>query len=133
MYANGGITDGNGIIIDSNQIGTTPYTGRTLISNNVLTNNGAAGVHVFQSAHVDVFFNVSADNNLNVKEGEIEAAHASDVRMFSNIMVARSGSYATGGFSDTNVTYDYNLVSGPATYGATPYGPHDKLVAPLFG
>ena len=98
MYANGGITDGNGIIIDSNQSGATPYTGRTLISNNVLTNNGAAGVHVFQSAHVDVFFNVSADNNLNVKEGEIEAAHASDVRMFSNIMVARSGSYATGRF-----------------------------------
>ena len=99
----------------------------------MLTNNGAAGVLVFQSAHVDVFFNTSVNNNLNVKEGEILAAHASDVRMFSNIMVARSGSYATGGFSDTNVTYDYNFVSGPATYGATPHGPHDILVDPLFG
>ena len=58
------------------------------------------------------------------------AANASDVRMFSNIMVARSGSYATGGYADTNVTYDYNVVSGPATYGATPYGPHDILIAP---
>jgi hypothetical protein len=55
MYAHGAITDGNGIIIDSNQLGTTPYTGRTLISNNVLTNNGGPGVNVFQSAHVDVF------------------------------------------------------------------------------
>ena len=53
--------------------------------------------------------------------------------MFSNIMVARSGSYATGGYSDTNVTYDYNVVSGSATYGATPHGPHDILADPLFG
>ena len=133
-WAGGAITDGNGIIIDSNQLGTTPYTGRTLISNNVLTNNGAAGVLVYQSAHVDVFSNSSVNNNFNVKEGEILAAKASDVRMFSNIMVARSGSYATGGgYADTNVAYDYNVVSGPAAYGATPYGPHDKLVAPLFG
>src|SRR5262249_3693971 len=100
----GVITDGNGIIIDSNQLGPNPYTGRTLVSNNVLTDNGAAGVHVFQSGHVDVFSNVSVNNNLNVKEGEIEAARASDVRMDSNIMVARQGSYATGGFSDTNVS-----------------------------
>ena len=71
LAANGAITDGNGIIIDSNQFGfsSTPYTGRTLISNNVLTNNGAAGVHVYQSAHVDVISNVSVNNNLNVKEG----------------------------------------------------------------
>jgi len=129
LAANGAITDGNGIIIDSNQFGfsSTPYTGRTLISNNVLTNNGAAGVHVFQSAHVDVISNVSVNNNLNVKEGEIEAARSSDVNMSSNIMIARSGGYATGGYSDTNVTYDYNFVAGPATYGATPHGPHDVL------
>ena len=125
-WAGGAITDGNGIIIDSNQLGTTPYTGRTLISNNVLTNNGASGVLVYQSAHVDIFSNTSVNNNSNVKEGEILAAKASDVRMFSNIMLARSGSYATGGgYADTNVTYDYNVVSGPAGYGATPYGPHD--------
>ena len=134
-WAGGAITDGNGIIIDSNQLGTTPYTGRTLISNNVLTNNGAAGVLVYQSAHVDVFSNTSVNNNFNVKEGEILAAKASDVRMFSNIMLARSGSYATGGgYADTNVTYDYNVVSGPATYGATPHGPHDILAdSPLGG
>ena len=71
--------------------------------------------------------NVSVNNNLNVKEGEIEAARSSDVNMSSNIMIARSGGYATGGYSDTNVTYDYNFVAGPATYGATPHGPHDIL------
>jgi hypothetical protein len=133
MAANGAITDGNGIIIDSNQLGPTPYTGRTLISNNVLTNNGAAGVNVFQSAHVDVFSNTSVDNNLNIKEGEIRASHGSDVLMSSNIMTARSDGYATGGNSDTNVTYDYNIVAGPATYGATPDGPHDILAYTLFG
>src|SRR5262249_15291367 len=71
--------------------------------------------------------------NLNVKGGEILAGNASDVRMLSNIMVARSGSYATGGISDTNVTYDYNFVSGPANYFAPPHGLHDILADPLFG
>src|SRR5262249_12613435 len=133
MYAHGAITDGNGIIIDSNQLGTTPYTGRTLISNNVLTNNGGPGVNVFQSAHVDVFSNTSVDNNVNNKAGEIEAGSSRDVNMSSNIMIARPGSYARGGYSDTNVTYDYNFVAGPATYGATPDGPHDILANTLYG
>jgi hypothetical protein len=133
LAANGAITDGNGIIIDSNQLGATPYTGRTLISNNVLTDNGGAGVNVYQSAHVDVSSNTSVNNNLNVKEGEIEAGRSSDVNMSSNIMIARSGSYATGGgYLDTNVTYDYNFVAGPAPYGATPDGPHDILANTLF-
>jgi hypothetical protein len=101
-----------------------------LISHNVLTNNGAAGVIVFQSAHVDVFSNASINNNLNVKEGEILAGRSSDVNISSNIMIARSGSYATGGYSDTHVTYDHNFVAGPATFGATPHGPHDILADP---
>src|SRR5262249_8820038 len=66
------------------------------------------------------------------KEGEIEATRSSDVSMSSNIMIARSDSYATGGGLDTNVTYDYNFVVGPATYYATPHGPHDILANTLF-
>jgi hypothetical protein len=132
MAANGAITDGSGISIDSNQLGATPYTGRTLISNNVLAGNGAAGVNVYQSAHVDVTSNTSVNNNLNVKEGEIETTRSSDVSMSSNIMIARADSYATGGGLDTNVSYDYNFVAGPATFFATPHGSHDILANTLF-
>lgn len=131
MYAGGGITDGNGIIIDSNQT-WTPYTGRTLIANNIVYNNGGAGIHIFQSAHIDIFFNTAVNNNANIKEGEIEASKSSDVRISSNIMVARAGSYARGGWSDTNVSYDYNVILGPATSSAVPDGPHDILADPLF-
>ena len=125
-WAGGAITDGNGIIIDSNQLGTTPYTGRTLISNNVLTNNGAAGVLVYQSAHVDVFSNTSVNNNSNVKEGEILAAKAERRAHVLEHYVSALGQLRDGGgYANSNVTYDYNVVSGPASYGATPYGPHD--------
>src|SRR4029079_14228754 len=93
----------------------------------------AAGVPVVPSAHGVVISHVSVNKNRNFKEVVMKATPLSDVTMSSNIMIARSGSYATGGYSDTNVTDDYNFVAGPATFNATPHGPHDILANELFG
>src|SRR4029079_8010613 len=92
----------------------------------------AAGVPVVPSAHGVVISHVSVNKNRNFKEVVMKATPLSDVTMSSNIMIARPGSYATGGYSDTNVTYDYNFVAGPATVNATPHGPHDVVANTLF-
>src|SRR5206468_1146138 len=53
-------TDGNGIIVDTLRKGG--YTGRTLIENNLVFQNGARGIHVFNSANVDIFNNTTDQN-----------------------------------------------------------------------
>lgn len=92
------ITDGNGIIVDDSrneQLGSTngAYKGRTLIENNVSFNNGARGIHVFKSDHVDILNNTTLNNSYQAAtpEGEITVFEASDVRVFNNIIMPMSG------------------------------------------
>jgi len=67
------ITDGEGIIIDSNKnsayvgagLTNSAYAGRTLVANNVVFNNGSDAIEVFQSAHVDVVNNSTYANVTN--------------------------------------------------------------------
>ncbi len=91
------ITDGNGIIIDDsrntqNNSTLGIYKGRTLIENNVVFENGARGLHVYESDHVDIINNTTYQNSFQPEtpEGEITAGSASDVRVFNNIMIPRS-------------------------------------------
>ncbi len=92
------ITDGNGIIIDTNrntdnEDGAGPYRGRTLVENNVVHDNGGRGIHVFKSDHVDVVNNTAYRNSATeeIPEGDYSAVKASDVRFLNNIGVARPG------------------------------------------
>jgi hypothetical protein len=62
-----GATDGNGIIIDTNNITScnsnqVDYPNSTLVAFNATYNNGGAGVHVFASANVTVANNSSYQN-----------------------------------------------------------------------
>jgi parallel beta-helix repeat protein len=106
-------TDGNGVILDQLNNATTTtfttaqgvnppippgtysmpaYAGRTLIANNIVTKNGARGIHVFQSANADIFYNTAYQNSLIAVtgDGEISAQNSRKVRAYNNIMVARS-------------------------------------------
>ncbi len=93
------ITDGNGIIVDdarntqafSGNRGT-PYTGRTLVDSNLVIENGARGINVFSSDHVDVFNNTTYQNAFQPEtpDGEVSIFEASDVRVFNNILSARA-------------------------------------------
>ncbi len=81
------ITDGNGIIIDQNR--DFNYSGRTLIANNVIFDNGGRAILVFESNRVDVLFNTTYHNGrtegLEGGPVELAAGTANDVRFINNL------------------------------------------------
>jgi hypothetical protein len=141
FYAVGAITDGNGIIVDDNkntQSTNIPYSGRTLVANNISYMNGGSGIHAYASAHVDIVFNTTYENNRTptLNEGQIFGNTAADVNILNNILYAAPNhTYYSTYNNSSNVVYDYNLL-----YSATPKagvkggapGPHDIIANPLF-
>jgi parallel beta-helix repeat protein len=92
------ISDGNGIIVDDGRNTQafsgnrgSPYTGRTLVDSNLVIQNGARGVNVYSSDHVDIFNNTTYQNAFQPEtpDGEISMFDATDVRVFNNILSAR--------------------------------------------
>jgi len=112
------VTDGNGIIIDD-YLNTQswgggsgkPYTGRTLVTNNVMFANGGSGIHSFKSCNVDIIHNYAVDNNRHpeLKDGQIFANTSKNMRIFNNIIVAPPGKPATSMFKNEALYQDYNL------------------------
>jgi parallel beta-helix repeat protein len=117
------ITDGNCIIVDdsrktqnwTNQPNqphqSEPYTGLTLIENNVCFDNGGRGVHVYSSDNVLARNNTLFKNERtpNIDNGELTAIDASDVHFVNNIVYARSDKPANGTFNATNIVFERNL------------------------
>ncbi|MBD2449520.1 right-handed parallel beta-helix repeat-containing protein [Nostoc sp. FACHB-152] len=113
---NGKITDGNGIIVDdtrNTQNGSTlpPYTGRTLIANNISYQNGGSGIHTFKGDYVDIVNNTTYLNNQSpeIDYGQIMANTSTDVKILNNIMYSIPGKRINSNWNNTNVTYNYNL------------------------
>ncbi len=110
------LSDGNGIILDVNiGNGTTtfPYIGRYLVENNVSYNNGGGGVHAYKAAHVDIINNTAYNNGTIVGYPEIDGILGSDVKIYNNIMYARTGGPCNA--IDATATYDYNIYyNGPS-------------------
>jgi hypothetical protein len=134
------ITDGEGIIVDSNK--SSGYNGRIQIYNNITYNNGGPGIAVHASQHVDIFNNTTYKNNISATEpvpftahtagGEITATNSNDVRVLNNINYGNSSVpmiYA-GLTSVTSLVWDYNILFNGI--GAAPRGVHDLAVNPLF-
>lgn len=142
----GFISDGEGIIIDSNlnsaysQISTVdypPYTGRTLIANNVLYQNGSSGIEVFESAHVDIVNNSTFGNDISPAEpnrGEVGLSEMSDVNVYNNILYSPAGGNPIVlGSACSSCKIDYNLYyGGPINITGGAAGPHDIAVDPLY-
>ena len=87
------ISDGNGIIIDeSDDFG---YTGRTLVANNVVFDNGGRGILVHKASRVDVVFNTTYHNgrttDLAGGRVEIAATRSTDVKVLNNLTWSRPG------------------------------------------
>lgn len=103
------LSDGNGIIIDVNNgdQGTQVYTGRTLVENNISYNNGGSGIHSFHANHVDIINNTAYHNGNVVGYPEIFGSEATDVKIYNNIMYARSGADCNS--DDDTAMYNYNL------------------------
>lgn len=88
-------SDGNGIIIDSYDVG---YTGKTLVQNNLVYHNGGSGIHVLKSDNVDIVHNTAFWNSASssMAYGQIftqsfgsePGKRVRNVRVTNNIMVA---------------------------------------------
>ncbi len=131
------LSDGNGIILDINQypynqptVLDKPYTGRTLVENNVSFNNGGSGIHSYRADHVDIINNTAYGNGTIVGYPDIYAGSATDVKIINNIMYARTGGKCNAMPSTgTTVTYNYNIY-----YNGTVavQGANDKVMNPQF-
>jgi hypothetical protein len=138
----GTITDGEGIIVDTNRnasyqssIGIPAYTGRTLIDNNVIYGNGSAAIEAFESDHVDVVNNSSYNDVLNPNvsgRGEMNLNEASDINVINNIFYASAGQNpAVVCCNASSIDFDYNVYFNGANQGVT-NGPHDVVANPLY-
>jgi parallel beta-helix repeat protein len=124
------ITDGNGIIVDDskNTQNGSPlgaYRGRTLIENNVVFNNGARGIHAFESEHIDIVNNTTRHNSFQAEtpDGEITAFAAGDVRVYNNILVPRPDRVSIGRYGTTiaeknSQVFKRNMVFGGLGFDA---------------
>ncbi len=138
------ITDGEGIIIDSNYnqaydptLGYPSYSGRTLIANNVLYQNGSSAIEVFESAHVDIVNNSTYGNDISSAEpnrGEIGIGNLNDVNVYNNILYSPSGGNPLVlGTACSTCKIDYNLYyGGPVNITGGAMGPHDITADPLY-
>jgi hypothetical protein len=140
----GKITDGEGIIIDSTRnsayqssVPIAPYSGRTLIANNVIYTNGSSAIEVFQSDHVDVVNNSSYQDIVTpvlTGRGEMNLNHASDVNVINNIFSSAAGQnpVAVDKGTTSAIVLNYNLYFGGANAGDVPNGPNDVTGNPLY-
>ncbi len=105
------VTDGNCIIIDTQD--TTSYTGKTYIANNVCSNNGGRGIHVFQSSNVVAVNNTLYHNmqtpKLKEEGAELSAVNAHNVVFRNNLVVPRADRKATVNSGAKSVSFDTNI------------------------
>lgn len=128
------LSDGNGIIVDTNKrpynstVTDKPYKGRTLVENNVSYNNGGSGIHAYDAAHVDIINNTVYGNaQIMVNYADLFANTCDDVKILNNVVYAKSTGKCNSNNKNTSVTYDYNLYFGGT---ATVKGPNDKVLDP---
>jgi hypothetical protein len=139
------ITDGEAIIVDSTRNSAynstndplPPYTGRTLIANNVIYNNGSSAIEVFESDHVDVVNNSSYQNVTNPPvsgRGEMNLNQTSDVNVINNIFYSATGQNPVASVPKTtsSITLNYNLYYNGTIAGDIPAGPNDLTANPLY-
>ena len=137
-------SDGNGIIIDTlaGSAGNkdekhAPFTGRTLVVNNVSFNNGGSGIHLVSSPNVDLINNTTYLNSASpeLKYSQLYGYRSAGSRFVNNIAVAPEGeSYNTsskyGEAGNTENIWSNNLYFGSS---ATPKpGTADLMGDPLF-
>jgi parallel beta-helix repeat protein len=142
--AAGKITDGEGIIVDSTRnsayqasIPIAPYTGRTLIANNVIYSNGSSAIEVFESDHVDVVNNSSYQDIVTpvlAGRGEMNLNQTSDVNVINNIFSSAAGQNPVIVVPGTTslIVLNYNLYFGGTNTGDVPNGPNDLTADPLY-
>lgn len=83
--------NGNGILLDDNagEADTPGYHGRTLVQNNLVFANGAAGIQLWNNHRMDIVNNTVHRNGTVVAWGQLGFDRSRDVRLVNNIVVGR--------------------------------------------
>ncbi len=112
-HTSGEFTDGNCIVID--RFRDVGYTGRTLIANNVCSDNGGRGIHIFRSDNVHVLNNTLYHNRKTSQltgDGELSTFEADNVLFRNNLVWPRDGLRAANPWLSTRIRFDNNLFVG---------------------
>ena len=137
---NGGWSDGSGIIVDH----SFEFTGRVLIKNNLVRNNGAAGICITGAPHIDIVNNTiyRNANNPHLKWANITLVQKQtrDVIIKDNISWSRNGQPAFFGKTDgvDEISFSGNVhyndkgakLEGTKPWNTLPSG--DQFADPLF-
>ena len=135
-------TDGNGLILDlfrSTEGGLPAYAGRSLITNNLIHNNGGRGIHIFKSQNADIVFNTLVRNNTIAitGDGELSSQLSRNVRAYNNIVVARTDRpthvisfvNAAAKLADgASIDFNHNII-----FGGNPAAPQIAITATQGG
>jgi parallel beta-helix repeat protein len=118
-YDDGTTTDGNGIIIDDSRQTQdsnfpTPYTGATLIENNLVFDNGGRGIHVFESDNVTIrnntaYHDVKDPLLQGTYNAELTTYFSSNISFYNNIAIPSAGKLDYIDDYSQNNKWDYNL------------------------
>ncbi|MBN3961649.1 choice-of-anchor D domain-containing protein [Nostoc sp. NMS8] len=118
----GKITEGHGIMLDTTMQSKSgvAYTGKALIANNIVYNNGSSGIDVFKAVNVDVVNNTAYQNSrVLTNDGEIGVSYSDNVRVNNNILYASDGQKANVIKYATNINFDRNLVYNSNVFQAS--------------
>ena len=120
FFVAGTITDGNGIIIDDgrntqNNSTLGIYNGITYVANNLVFDNGARGIHCYESDNVIIVNNTSYHNcqSSSTQEGELTAFDASNITYLNNIVSPSGNIPPIFAYEQTtsNITSQNNLIT----------------------
>jgi parallel beta-helix repeat protein len=110
------ISDGNGIIIDDNlntqnSSNLGAYTGKTLVQNNVVYQNGGSGIHSYSSQNITILNNTAYKNSQSIEldNGEIFANSSNNIKIFNNIMFTENDNVTNSNYNNTNFSFGNNL------------------------
>lgn len=126
-YAVNKITEGHGIIIDdvlNTQSGSfgQRYNGKTLVKNNIIYRNGGSAVNVYSSPNVDIVNNTTYQNGQVLETqglGEISTHSAQQVKIFNNILYAKTGGVVNSMSKATNIQYSHNLIYNSSKFNGS--------------
>ncbi|MEH2323660.1 MAG: choice-of-anchor D domain-containing protein [Nostoc sp.] len=114
----GKVTEGHGIMLDTSYIDNEAYKGKALISNNLVYNNGGAGIQIFKGENpVDIVNNTTYQNSQEIPDGEIFLNKAQNVQVYNNIMYATDGVAANYVVNSSNTSFNNNLAYNGAFTG----------------
>jgi len=146
-------TDGNGIILDNNDLGGTPdlQNPNTLIANNVIFGNGGGCIVMLNSSNADIlhntcYHNVETERISNNCNGEITLRRSYSYSSAINIQVYNNLVYGKGGTCNdgSSQAYVFRIIcSNGCPQFSSDYnlwyngdvdqlGPHDIIANPMF-